>query len=252
MLTAPADLADVRGQLLARRALEVACAGGHNLLLVGPPGSGKTLMARRVPGILPPMTFDEALEVTADSLGCRASSARHRSGRRASVPRAAPHHLERRVDWRRLAAAARRSEPRPSRRAVPRRDARVQPPRARGVATAARGRRGDDCEGVTNRTLPRPLRARGRDESMSVWLRRRDESRVPLHAAANRPLPLEAVRAAARSSRPHGGGARRSRPTTLERRVRRALGRVFALGSCRRASGSAIATPTMESGRTRS
>src|SRR5215212_9516425 len=59
------DLADVRGQLLARRALEIACAGGHNLLLAGPPGAGKTMMARRVPGILPPLTFDEALEVTA-------------------------------------------------------------------------------------------------------------------------------------------------------------------------------------------
>jgi magnesium chelatase family protein len=59
------DLADVRGQLLARRALEVACAGGHNLLLVGPPGAGKTMMARRVPGILPPLSFEEALEATA-------------------------------------------------------------------------------------------------------------------------------------------------------------------------------------------
>ena len=60
-----ADLADVRGQRLARRALEIASAGGHNLLLVGPPGAGKTMMARRVGGILPPLTFDEALEVTA-------------------------------------------------------------------------------------------------------------------------------------------------------------------------------------------
>ena len=62
---AVADLADVRGQLLARRALEIASAGGHNLLLVGPPGAGKTMMARRVPGILPVLTFDEALEATA-------------------------------------------------------------------------------------------------------------------------------------------------------------------------------------------
>jgi magnesium chelatase family protein len=60
-----ADLVDVRGQFLARRALEIASAGGHNLLLVGPPGAGKTMMARRLPGILPPLTFDEALEVTA-------------------------------------------------------------------------------------------------------------------------------------------------------------------------------------------
>jgi magnesium chelatase family protein len=60
----PLDLADVRGQPVGRRALEVAAAGGHHLLLVGPPGSGKTMLATRLVGLLPPLGRQEALEVT--------------------------------------------------------------------------------------------------------------------------------------------------------------------------------------------
>jgi magnesium chelatase family protein len=85
-----ADLADIRGQLLARRALEIACAGGHNLLAVGPPGSGKTMMARRVPGILPPMTFDEAVEVT--SVHSVAGQLPPGAGLVTERPFRAPHH----------------------------------------------------------------------------------------------------------------------------------------------------------------
>ena len=58
------DFADVRGQRSAKRALEIAAAGGHNVLMIGPPGSGKTMMARCLPGILPDMTLEESLEAT--------------------------------------------------------------------------------------------------------------------------------------------------------------------------------------------
>jgi magnesium chelatase family protein len=82
------DLALVRGQLLARRALEIAAAGGHNLLLVGPPGSGKTLLARCLPGILPALSPDEALEASAIHSAAGLLS----EGLLTSRPFRSPHH----------------------------------------------------------------------------------------------------------------------------------------------------------------
>jgi magnesium chelatase family protein len=83
------DLADVRGQPAARRALEIAAAGGHSLLMLGPPGAGKTMLATRLPGILPPLTQQEALETAAvQSISAGGFDVRHWGQR----PVRAPHH----------------------------------------------------------------------------------------------------------------------------------------------------------------
>jgi magnesium chelatase family protein len=84
-----ADMLDIKGQAQARRALEIAAAGGHSMLMVGPPGTGKTMLAQRLPGILPPMTEQEALESAAvQSIGSRGFDATRWKQR----PYRAPHH----------------------------------------------------------------------------------------------------------------------------------------------------------------
>lgn len=84
------DLRDVKGQAHARRALEIAAAGGHNLIFVGPPGSGKTMLARRLPSILAPLSFEEALEVT--QIHSVAGLLKHKGNLVTDRPFRSPHH----------------------------------------------------------------------------------------------------------------------------------------------------------------
>ena len=87
---ASSDLSEIHGQAFARRALEVAAAGGHNLLMIGPPGAGKTMLARRLPGILPPLTFEESIEAT--TIHSVAGQLRPGVGLLTERPFRAPHH----------------------------------------------------------------------------------------------------------------------------------------------------------------
>ena len=207
------DLAEVRGQSLARRAVEVAAAGGHHLLMVGPPGAGKTMLAQRLVGLLPAMGAEAALQAT--KVHSAAGERLPPGGllRRPPFRGPAPRKLDGGVGRRGIElAATRRDQPGQWRCVVPRRIGRVQPFRARCAAPTA-GRRAHPG-GARPRlgAVPRPLPVGGRVEPLPVR-RRRYPRALPLFRGIAPPVPSAAVRTAPRSLRPAPGcPTSRSRP----------------------------------------
>ena len=168
------------------------------------------MLARRLPGLLPPLSFDEALTVTTIHSVAGLVPPGRRSAAIAAVSRAASHVLGRGAGWRREHSAARRAQPGARRRAVPRRAARVQPARARDAAAAARaGRRAHRARGPID-VVPGGDHARRGDESVSVRLRNGSHPRVPLLAGRDRAVPAATVGSAPRSVRSDRRGAGRA------------------------------------------
>jgi magnesium chelatase family protein len=170
------DLADLRGQPHLRHALEVAAAGGHSVLMVGPPGAGKSLAAARLPSILPPLAVGEALEVARIASACD----RLGSGLSGGRPFRAPHHT---ISAPGLIGGAPggRGDARASRRPLPRRALRVQARCAGGAAGAAGGGGGPN---LSRRRAAQPalqVHAGRRRQPVSVRPRR-DRPRLLLRA----------------------------------------------------------------------
>ena len=175
------DMADIHGQHLGRFAVEVAAAGGHHLLLLGPPGSGKTMLARRIPGLLPPLTSEQALETT--RAHSAAGLALPPGGLVTRPPWRAPHHSASVVGLvggggARLAAG--RDLVRDRRRVVPRRVGGVRDAGARSAAPAAGGGRHSRDTGGCVGHVPGALPPRRRDEPLPVR-QRRTAGLVSLH-----------------------------------------------------------------------
>ena len=231
------DLADVHGQERARRALEIAAAGRHNLLFGGPPGTGKTMLARRLPGLLPQLDESASLEVT--RIHSVAGILRIEHPLVTTPPFRAPHHTASAA-----AIVGGGRGPRPGEASLAHHGVLLLDelpefvrPGAGGTATAARGRRDQRRPSRRDGALPGVVPARRDDESVPVRRARRSGGRVHVLRPAARRVRQQALPRAARSIRPRGRGPAPARGRARRREEAR-LPLRSASGSPRRARDS--------------
>jgi magnesium chelatase family protein len=174
------DLKDVKGQETAKRALEIAAAGGHNMLMIGPPGAGKSMLASRLPGLLPPLDAREALEVS--MVQSLAGELREGAISQSPVPLPASFGVDGGPRRRRLAGEAGRGEPCASRRTVSRRAAGIRAACLGFASPADRIRRRRHRARQRPCALSCAFPAGGGDESVSLRFSHR--SRASLRAGA--------------------------------------------------------------------